>query len=170
LNKGGGDLLEYEGYGPNGAAVVVQAVTDNRNRSAQKIRKIFSTYGCSLGQPGCAKWTFKRQGVIVVEVIENNEEKILESAIEAGAEDVTVINGEVRVECTVENLNSIGESLHSQGFKLKNRDLTYKPNEQVALTSAEMREFGSFVEDLLDDEDVIEVLHNVAGFSNTQEV
>ena len=88
---GGGDAFErivYEGYGPDGVAVIVEALTDNRNRTAADVRNIFTKHGGSLAQPGAVAWIFERKGSIVVDGTKHGEDDVMTAAIEAGAEDV----------------------------------------------------------------------------------
>jgi len=114
IKRGSGELgtaalssLTVEGYGPNGVAIMVEALTDNRNRTLQEIRSVFARHGGSLGESGCVAWLFETKGVIVVEVDGAQAEELALLAIDAGADDVKVEKGYLEIYTTPQNLEAV---------------------------------------------------------------
>jgi len=122
----GGAQLErvsYEGYGPFGVAVVVETLTDNRNRTVAELRSTFMRYGGSLGETGCVSWMFKRKGLVVVDK-NLSEDEILEIALEGGAEDVKVEDDGYYIYCPPSALSQVREALLSAGAKIQSSQIT----------------------------------------------
>lgn len=125
--------LTYEGYAPGGVAVVIEAMTDNRNRTAGDIRSYFTKYNGSLGATGCVGWMFDQRGVITFD--ENVDfDKLFEAAINLDALDVTEEEGQYKVLTTVENFQSVVEGLEKEGFKSESAELTRIPQNTVEVT------------------------------------
>lgn len=137
IQRGTGELegvnyeeITYEGYGPGGVAILVECLTDNRNRTVAELRHLFSKHGGNLGESGSVAWQFKRQGVIVVPADAISEESLLELALEAGAEDVSSEEEFYRVITTVEDFHRVRETLQEKGLPISEAQL-----EMVATTT-----------------------------------
>ncbi len=125
--------LTYEGYAPGGVAVVVEAMTDNRNRTAGDIRSFFTKYGGSLGATGCVGWMFDPRGVITFDESVDYD-KLFETAIGLDALDITEDDGEYKVYTTVENFQNVVEGLEKEGLKSVSAELTRIPQNTVEVT------------------------------------
>lgn len=125
--------LTYEGYAPGGVAVVIEAMTDNRNRTAGDIRSYFTKYNGSLGATGCVGWMFDQRGVITFDESVDFD-KLFEAAINLDALDVTEEEGQYKVLTTVENFQSVVEGLEKEGFKSESAELTRIPQNTVEVT------------------------------------
>lgn len=126
--------LVYEGYGPGGAAIIVEAMTDNRNRTAGDLRSNFTKFGGNMGETGCVGWMFKQAGVIIFDKEGTNYEKLFEEAINAGAEDFLDEEDEYKVITAVENFQIVTESLEKLGFKHKSAELSRLPENTIEVT------------------------------------
>lgn len=120
--------ITYEGYGPGGVAVLMEILTDNRNRTAGEIRYIFSRKGGNLGETGCVSWMFKRKGLILVEEGAADEEELMLAALEAGAEDVRDVGEGWEIITLPENLEPVKEALEAQGIALAAAEITMLPD------------------------------------------
>ena len=153
----------YEGYGPAGVAVIVEATTDNRNRTAGNIRSYFSKYHGNMGQTGCVSFMFEEKGVIVImdEDGEIDEDKLMETALEAGAEDFSGEDGVFEIYTTTDDVYAIADSLKAAGYTLESAETTKVPTTYVNLDSEDDIKFMSLlIEKLEEDDDVLEVYHN----------
>lgn len=168
IQKGTGELpgqvmeqVFYEGYGPGGVAVLVEASTDNRNRTSASIRHLFSRYGGNLGEVGCVNWLFHRKGLIQIERNRGeDEEELMLTAIDAGAEDFREETDYFEVICPPENLFKVKEALEKLGAKLTSAEITMVPNTYVKLTGDEAQKMLSLTTALEDHEDVVQVYAN----------
>ena len=155
--------IVYEGYGPAGIAVIVETTTDNRNRTAGNVRAYFSKYHGNVGQTGCVSYLFEDKGVIVInnEDGDVDEDKLMETALEAGAEDFAA-EGEVFEIYTVpEDLYAVQETLKEAGYEILSAEKSKIPSNYVTLENEEEIKFmGLLIEKLEDDDDVINVYHN----------
>ena len=153
----------YEGYGPNGIAVIVEATTDNRNRTAGNVRSYFSKYHGNMGQSGCVSYLFEDKGLIVIsnEDGDIDEDKLMETALEAGAEDFAS-EGEVFEIYTVpDDLYAVQETLTEAGYTLLSAEKTKIASNYVTLDNEDDIKFmGLLIEKLEDDDDVMNVYHN----------
>ena len=153
----------YEGYGPAGVAVIVEATTDNRNRTAGNVRSYFSKYHGNMGQTGCVSFLFEDKGVIVItdEDGKIEEDKLMETALEAGAEDFSCEDGVFEIYTVPEDVYDIAEALKAAGYELASAEKTKVPSTTVELTSEDDIKFmGLLIEKLEEDDDVMEVYHN----------
>ena len=125
--------LTYEGYAPGGVAVVIEAMTDNRNRTAGDIRSYFTKYNGSLGATGCVGWMFDQRGVITFDESVNFD-KLFEAAINLDALDVTEEDDQYKVLTTVENFQAVVEGLEKEGFKSESAELTRIPQNTIEVT------------------------------------
>ena len=131
--------LTYEGYAAGGVAVVIEAMTDNRNRTAGDIRSYFTKYNGSLGATGCVGWMFDQRGVITFDESVDFD-KLFEAAINLDALDVTEEDGQYKVLTTVENFQSVVEGLEKEGFKSETAELSRIPQNTVAVTDEKTAE------------------------------
>jgi YebC/PmpR family DNA-binding regulatory protein len=131
----GGALVELtlEGYGPNGIAILVNALTDNRNRTIQEVRSTFTRHGGSLGESGCVSWLFDSKGVITINAENINADELALSAIDAGAEDVKVESGYVEVYTVPEELEKVREALEKNGVEIDSSELLKVPKSLIQL-------------------------------------
>jgi YebC/PmpR family DNA-binding regulatory protein len=152
----------YEGYGPSGVAVMVEALTDNRNRTAANIRHYFDKYGASLGQSGSVAFLFNQKGVILIEGENLDEEKLMEDAFEAGADDFDMDDGLCEVSCEPLKVDEVGRLLAEKGYAIASAEAEYLPATTAVLSSPEdLKRMGQLLEHLEDDDDVQNVWHNL---------
>jgi YebC/PmpR family DNA-binding regulatory protein len=160
---GGDDYVEmsYEGYGPNGVAILVDALTDNRNRTAADVRSIFSKNGGNLGESGCVSYLFSRKGIIAYAADRYAEDEILEAALEAGAEDVERSGETIEVSTTPEDFETVLTTLTDAGYEHEVAEVSLVPETTVTLDADGTRKALRLI-DLLDDhDDVQEVATNL---------
>ena len=153
----------YEGYGPSGVAVIVEATTDNRNRTAGNIRSYFSKYHGNMGQTGCVSFMFEEKGVIVImdEDGEIDEDKLMETALEAGAEDFSGDDGVFEIYTVPDDVYAIADALKEAGYTLENAEKTKVPSTTVNIDNEDDLKFMNLlIEKLEEDDDVMEVYHN----------
>ncbi len=165
IKRGTGELegvsyeeVVYEGYGPGGVAILVEAITDNRNRTVSEIRTIFSKHGGNLGEAGCVAWMFERKGVITVKDVD--EDLLMEVAIEAGAEDVSQEEGLFSVITAVEDLDRVREAIEAKGIKVESARLTYIPQSTVRVEGEKAEKLIKLLDALEDHDDVQNVYAN----------
>src|SRR6476619_4119719 len=140
IKKGTGELegvtfeeILYEGYGPNGVAILCDILTDNRNRTAGEVRKIFEIAGGKLGATGCVAWMFDRKGLLEIPANQIEEEALMDLALEAGAEDVRHVRDNFEVTCTPEAFTSVGDAIDKAQLKTEMREITRLPKDSVDL-------------------------------------
>lgn len=153
--------LTYEGYGPNGVAILVEALTDNRNRTQTNVRVAFTRNGGSLGETGSVSYLFKRQGYLAIERqgLSISEDEMLEKVIEAGAEDLQTYPEVFEIYTEPEDFPAVREALAEQ-FTLAQAELTMVPQTTVSLNEEQKEQLAHLVEKLEDDDDVSEVYTN----------
>ena len=152
--------ITYEGYGPNGVAVLIHAMTDNRNRTASDIRAAFTRGGGALGESGCVAWLFDLRGVITVETGKSDPEEIALAAIDAGAEDVKADSEIVEIYTEPNVLELVREALASQKLVIDSAETTLLPKTMVELDVEHATQFLKLVERLDDLDDVQHVYFN----------
>lgn len=128
--------LTYEGYGAGGVAIIIEAMTDNRNRTAGDLRSYFTKFNGNMGETGCVGWMFKQAGVITFDKETTDYEKLFEESINAGAQDFVDEDDEYKVITSVENFQIITESLEKLGFTHKSAELTRLPENTIEITDA----------------------------------
>lgn len=155
--------VTYEGYGPGGVAVIVQVLTDNRNRTAAQIRHAFSKNGGNLGETGCVSFMFDRKGYIVIlnESGEIDEDEVTLEAIEAGADDIEVEDSVYEIFTTPENFDSVCKHLQEKGYTLEESEITLIPQTYNEIEEDEEKKLLNLIDTLEDDEDVQDVHHNL---------
>lgn len=150
----------YEGYGPNGVAVMVDALTDNRNRTAPELRKIFEKFGGNLGSTGCVAFVFKKRGEIFIKRDAGDEETIMAAALEAGAEDVVDADEAWQLLCDPAQLLDVRQALEQAGLPIESAQISMIPDNTVQCTGNDARKVLSLMEALEDHDDVQNVYAN----------
>lgn len=159
---GGEDFVEvlYEGYGPGGVAVMCDILTDNRNRTAPEIRKIFEKYGGQLGTTGCVSYLFERKGLLVVPQSATSEDALMELLLETGVDDIAANEDLFEVLCEPSVFYEVGEILEKAGIECQSKQVTRIPQNSVDLDLEQAREVLALVEALDDHDDVQNVSSN----------
>ena len=152
--------LRYEGYGPAGVAILVDAVTDNRNRTAPAIRRVFSKHGGNLGESNSVAWMFDRKGVITVRPGDKDPEEIGLAAIEAGADDVQVEPKSVEITTDPAAFEGVRAAVEQLGVAVENAELTMQPRQTVAVEEDKAAAVLRLLEALEEDDDVQQVYAN----------
>ncbi|CCJ34206.1 YebC/PmpR family DNA-binding transcriptional regulator [Caloramator australicus] len=151
----------YEGYGPNGVAVIVQALTDNRNRTAGDVRHIFEKFGGNLGATGCVSFLFEKKGLIIVEKEEGiDEDSLMMMALDAGAEDFSSEEDAYEITTSPEDFSKVREALENNGIKLASAEVSMIPSTYVALDGEAAEKFEKLLDRLEENDDVQNVWHN----------
>ena len=165
-SAGQGDSYEsitYEGHGPSGVAVIVETMTDNRNRTAGSMRHHFDKYGGNMGASGCVSWSFDRKGVIVIsnEDEELDEDTVMMDALEAGAADFTADGPVFEITTDPDAFNDVIAALEAKGYTFASADISLVPQTYVKLTSEEdVKNMEKLLDMLEDNEDVQNTYHN----------
>lgn len=161
IKKGTGELesvnyeeVSYEGYGPGGAAMLVQVVTDNKNRTVSEIRRLFTKYGGSLGESGCVAWMFDKVGLITVEKGQIDEDRLMSVALEGGAEDVREEDDRFEVTTKPEELEKVREHLEKENVAMSSAQISMIPKNSVLLDAKYAEQALKLAEELEDHEDV----------------
>jgi YebC/PmpR family DNA-binding regulatory protein len=167
VQRGGGgadgasyESIVYEGYGPAGVAVIVEVLTDNRNRSAAEVRNIFSKHGGQLAQPGAVAWVFERRGSIVVDGAKYAEDDVMAAAIEAGADDVVQDGDQFEVLTQPADFATVRDAIAGAGIEFEQAELTMVPKSTVKLEENDARKTLKIIDALEDSDDVQEVHAN----------
>ncbi len=155
--------VTYEGYGPGGIAVIVQVLTDNRNRTAAEIRHAFTKNGGNLGETGSVSFMFDRQGYIVIlneeELI--NEDDLTLAALEAGAEDILTEDGVYEIFTTPDQFKDVCRNLKENGYELEQAEITLIPQTYTKISEKDEEKMLNLIEMLEEDEDVQDIHHNL---------
>jgi len=159
---GGGQLEQvvYEGYGPGGVALIMDVLTDNRNRTVSEIRFILSRHGGNLGESGCVGWMFKKRGVITIDRGAADEDRLLELGLEAGADDVVTESDGFQVLTAPENFNAVREALEKAQIPIASSEVAMVPENTVRVTGHQAEQVLKLMEDLEDHDDVQSVSAN----------
>lgn len=154
--------VTYEGYGPAGVAVLVEVLTDNRNRAAADIRHIFSKFGGNLGEAGCVAWMFSRKGSLSVDREQTNldEDSVMMLALEAGAEDIVVGADSYDITTSPEDFEMVKETLESDGLPFSAAEIAMIPHNTVQLTGEDVSQMLKLLDALEDNDDVQNVYAN----------
>jgi YebC/PmpR family DNA-binding regulatory protein len=167
IKKGTGELegvvyeeLTYEGYGPEGVAVVIECMTDNKNRTVADIRHLFTKHNGNLGENGCVAWMFDKIGLIVIEKSKTSEEKLMEITIDAGAEDIKEEDDVFEVYTSVESFDAVGDAISQAGIEAQSAELTRIPQSTVKLEGKSARAMLKLYTLIDDNEDVQNVYAN----------
>ena len=164
LGAGNTDSYEsvtYEGYGPSGVAVIVEALTDNRQRTAPEVRHLLDKFGKGLGATGCVSWSFDQKGVIVIEKEDLDEDTMMMDALEAGAEDMTVEGEVFEITTSPDDFGTVLANLEAKGYTFVSAAVEMVPQNYVKLASEEdIKNMEKLIDSLEDNDDVQNVWHN----------
>lgn len=170
IKKASGELsavdyieIVYEGYGIGGSAVIVECLTDNKNRTAGDVRCAFDKNGGSLGQTNCVSYMFDRRGIVVAEnTVGLDDDSAFELAIESGADDVSLDDGMVEMTCDTASLGAVRDAVVAKGLNLVSAEMSWLPQTMVTLEGDNLVKFQRMLDVLEDNDDVQNVYHNVA--------
>lgn len=154
------DELMYEGYGPAGAAIIAEVMTDNKNRTLGEIQFIFSRNGGNMGKAGSVSWQFTKSGVITADKSKTDAEKLIMDAIEAGAEDVSEEDQIVEIKTKPENFEEVLKKLKDKGYELSSSEISMLPNATIAVSGDDAVKLLKLVETLEEHDDVQNVYSN----------
>jgi len=156
------EKVTYEGYGIGGVAVIVEAMTDNRNRTGGDVRHYFDKFGGNLGQTGCVSYLFADKGTIIIENDgKADEDAVMEAALEAGAEDFDVTDEAFEITTAPDDLSAVTEALSAKGYSIISSEQEKIPSMYVTLSDEEqIRKMGLLLEKLDENDDVTDVWHN----------
>jgi YebC/PmpR family DNA-binding regulatory protein len=155
------DEISYEGYGPGGIAIMVDVLTDNRNRTNGEIRKIFERGGGNMGGPGCVGFLFERKGVVLVDAATTTEDALMAQALEAGADDMKLDGANFQITCDAASFNAVKENLDKQGVKFLDAQITKLPKTLQDVDTEQGQKVLRLVEALDDHDDVQNVYTNL---------
>jgi len=168
IKKAAGELgninyenMTYEGYGIAGSAVIVEVLTDNKNRTAGEIRHYFDKFGGAMGTTNCVSYMFDRKGVIVCERNEMSEDDIYELVLESGADDVEISEDVIEVYTTQPNLSAVRNAFEEKGFTLISAGMEWLPQNTITLDGDNLVKFQRMLDTMEDNDDVQKVFHNV---------
>lgn len=175
IKKGSGELgdaiydeILYEGYGPGGVAVLVETMTDNKNRTVADIRHFFAKNNGNLGENGCVGWMFDKRGVISVDAAGVNEEQLMELALEAGAEDVVNEDGSFQIYTVPEDFNAVVEQLEKSKVKMSEAGILMVPKNTIEVTEEKTASNLLRLLESLEDHDDVQKVH--ANFDIAEEL
>ena len=168
IKKGAGELgegasyeeIRYEGYGPNGVAVIIDCLTDNVNRTAPEIRKIFEKGGGNLGKPGAVSFGFTSRGVLLIEASKIGEDQIMEIALEAGADDVADSGGAWEITCEPVDFITLREAVEAAGVEIDSAEVTMVAANTVECNAAAGEKILRLLDAFEEHDDVQKVYHN----------
>ena len=166
LGAGNTDSFEnvvYEGYGPSGVAVIVEALTDNRNRTAPEVRHLFDKYGGNMGASGCVSWSFDRKGVIVIDNEDKDldEETVMMDALDCGAADFEADGDVFEITTEPDDFNAVTAALEAKGYVFAEAAIEMVPQNYIKLTGEEdVKNMTKLIDLLEDNDDVQNVWHN----------
>ena len=156
------EAIRYEGYGPNGIAVIVDTLTDNRNRTASNMRLYFDKYGGNLGQVGCVGFMFNQKGIIIINNDGLDEEKVMEDCFEAGAEDFETVDDIFEVITDVQSFSQTRHGLQDMGYTIESAELEYIPVTMTAISDADdIKKMTLLLDHLENDDDVQSIWNNL---------
>jgi YebC/PmpR family DNA-binding regulatory protein len=155
------ESIVYEGYGPNGVAVIVEALTDNRNRTASDVRHTFAKNDGNLGTSGAVLWLFERRGILLVTADGVDEDELILAAAEGGADDVALDGSTFEISVAPENLGAVREAVEAAGFAIENAELTMVPKTTVEVADeGDAKKILRLIDQLEDNDDVQDVYAN----------
>jgi len=167
IQKGTGELpgvtyeeYVYEGYGPGGVAVLLEVLTDNKNRTTPEIRRIFAKHGGNLGESGCVAWMFEKKGLIQVDAAKTDEDCLVSAALEAGAEDVRRSDNLFEVITTPKDLDRVKELLVIEKIEVASGEVTMLPQTTVKLEGKQAQQMLRLMEEMEDHDDIQDVHAN----------
>ena len=153
--------IVHDGYGPSGIAVIIAALTDNRNRTAADVRHAFDKFGGNMGTTGCVSFMFSRQGVILIEKEDIDEDKLMEDALEAGASDFLTDGDVYEIRTEPNDMGLVRDDLEAKGYKYISAEVAYIPSTYTKLTNPDdIQNMGRMLEMFDESDDIQEVYHN----------
>ncbi len=155
-NEANFDEIVYEGYGPAGTALLLEIMTDNRNRTASEIRYLFSRNGGNLGETGCVAWMFRRIGRIIIDLDGMDGDELMLLALEAGAEDVVLAEGKGEVVTLPEDLETVRQAMVDAGYRIEEAEVTRSPQNTVTIDDLDQARQVLKLYDALDDHDDVQ--------------
>jgi YebC/PmpR family DNA-binding regulatory protein len=168
IKKGTGELegvhyeeVNYEGYGPGGVAIMASVVTDNRNRTVSELRRAFEKHGGNIGAAGCVAWMFHKRGLLTVDKGKADEERLMEVALDTGADDVADTGDSFEIVTAPENFEAVKAALHAAGIATASAEVTMVPENTVTLTGKDAEQAMKLLEELDDHDDVQSVASNI---------
>lgn len=160
-DKNNYETMVYEGYGPCGVAVIVECLTDNKNRTAGDVRHYFDKFGGNLGTSGCVSFMFSDQGTVIIENNGADEDKIMEDCFEAGADDFSIEDEVIEIVCGPNDVSAVSEALTNMGYKVVSAEAEKVPSNYTKLEDEEaIRKMNLLLDTLEDNDDVQNVYHN----------
>ncbi len=166
IKKGTGELpgvvfeeVSYEGYAPHGIALLIQTITDNKNRTTAAIRHLLTRYGGNLGENGCVAWNFEKKGQIFIAKEFTDENSLMEIAMEVGADDLKTESDGFYVYCDYKDLFSVNDAIKKVGIKIDSAEITFIPQNTVKLPADQTKKVLKFL-DILDDEDDVQNVYS----------
>ena len=164
------ESMVYEGYGPSGVAVIVECLTDNKNRTAADVRSYFNKFGGNMGSTGCVSYLFSDVGTVVIENNGADEDKIMDDVFEAGADDFNVEEDVIEIACQPNSVTSVRETLEGLGYKVLSAEADKIPSTYVTITDEDaMKKMGLLLDNLEDNDDVQNVYHNWENMPSDEE-
>ena len=168
IQKGTGEIegvvyeeITYEGYAPNGIAVIVETVTDNRNRTFPELRTAFSKHGGNIGEPGSVAWNFDRKGVVTIKTNDKSEDDLLEHVLESGADDMEYDEESTRIICSFEQLISVSKYFEDLKFEIEESRFEFIPKNTVKIDSLnDAKKILKFIDAIEDVDDIQNVYAN----------
>ena len=169
-DKNNYESMVYEGYGPCGVAVIVECLTDNKNRTAADVRSYFNKFGGNMGSTGCVSYLFSDVGTVVIENNGADEDKIMDDVCEAGADDFNVEEDVIEIACSPNSVGSVRETLEGMGYKVLSAEADKIPSTYVTITDEDaMKKMGLLLDNLEDNDDVQNVFHNWENMPSDEE-
>jgi YebC/PmpR family DNA-binding regulatory protein len=170
IKKGTGELAgesyepgSFEGYGAGGVAVIVDVLTDNKNRTTAAVKHTFDRFGGNLGVPGCVSYMFERKGVILIERTDAvSEDALMELALEAGMDDMISYEDSFEIRTSQEAFNAVAETLRNANYELVEADVEYVPSMETAPAETDIKNLTRMIEALEENDDVQKVYTNCA--------
>ncbi|MCK4301622.1 MAG: YebC/PmpR family DNA-binding transcriptional regulator [candidate division Zixibacteria bacterium] len=173
--KGTGELpgvtyesITYEGYGPGGTAIYMEALTDNKNRCVSEIRHVLAKYGGNLGSSGCVAWMFEKQGIITIDLDAADEDTVMEAAMDAGAEDIITDSGAYEIITKPEDIDAVRTAVETKGIPMVSAEVTMTPQNSVRLDKESQASSMLKLYELLEDLD--DVQKTYANFDIPEEL
>ncbi len=167
IKKGTGELegvqyeeTIYEGYGPGGVAIFMEVMTDNKNRTVGELRATLGKNGGNMGENGCVAWIFEQKGLITVKTSEKGEEELLEFVIEAGGDDMQIVDGYYEITTSAESFESVRKSIEDAGIKTQSSELTRIPQNTVNVEEKHCKSLLRLMDTLEDHDDIQKVYSN----------
>lgn len=170
IKKGTGELAgetyeqgSFEGYGAGGVAVIVEVLTDNKNRTTAAIKHAFDKYNGNLGVPGCVSYMFERKGIILIEKTDKvDEDALMEAALENGAEDMITHEDSYEVQTATDTFHAVSEALKAAGYEFVESDIEYVPSMEATPGEHDIKNLIKMIDILEENDDVQKVYHNCA--------